>query len=142
MSKRDAERYRQKAAECDIEAAKATTASAKEAWLQAAEEWRKLARQADENGQDSRSQHGGANLRRPYHADTKRATDAISVAVLSVTTTRACSLAELTRRLVAAAKEQGFSAADLQAEIGDISDYIGDLLKAANRAERERRKPT
>ncbi|MCP1842942.1 hypothetical protein ACVIHI_004138 [Bradyrhizobium sp. USDA 4524] len=51
-------------------------------------------------------------------------------------------IAELTRRLVAAAKEQGFSAADLQAEIGDISDYIGDLLKAANRAERERRKPT
>ncbi|MCC8975010.1 hypothetical protein [Bradyrhizobium brasilense] len=50
-------------------------------------------------------------------------------------------VAELARRLVAAAKEQGFSDADLQAEIGDISDYIGDRLKAANRAESERRKP-
>ena len=51
-------------------------------------------------------------------------------------------VAELTSRLVAAAKEQGFSEAELQAEIGDISDYVGDRLKAANRAERERRKPT
>ncbi|MGY4573386.1 DUF768 domain-containing protein [Bradyrhizobium pachyrhizi] len=50
-------------------------------------------------------------------------------------------VAELTGRLVAAAKEQGFSEADLQAEIGDISDYIGDRLKAANRAERERHRP-
>lgn len=51
-------------------------------------------------------------------------------------------VAELARRLVAAAKEQGFSEADLQAEIGDISNYIGDRLKEANIAERERRKPT
>ncbi|WP_407150524.1 hypothetical protein [Bradyrhizobium sp. ORS 86] len=49
-------------------------------------------------------------------------------------------VAELTRRLVVAAKEQGFSEADLQTEIGDISDYVGDRLKAANKAESERRK--
>ena len=48
---------------------------------------------------------------------------------------------ELTRRLVEAAKEQGISEADLHAEIGDISDYIADQLKAANRAESESRKP-
>ncbi|GEC52008.1 hypothetical protein BEL01nite_10510 [Bradyrhizobium elkanii] len=48
MPTQDVERYRQKAAECEDEAAKATSASAKEAWLQAAEEWRKLARAAEE----------------------------------------------------------------------------------------------
>ena len=37
MPSQDIERYRQKAAECEDEAAKATSASAKEAWLQAAE---------------------------------------------------------------------------------------------------------
>ncbi|MGY3034140.1 hypothetical protein ACVIIV_003310 [Bradyrhizobium sp. USDA 4354] len=47
---------------------------------------------------------------------------------------------ELTQRLVEAAKGQGISEADLQAEIGDISDHIGHQLKAANRAESERRK--
>ena len=49
-------------------------------------------------------------------------------------------VAELTRRLVVAAKEQGFSEADLQDEIGEISDYIGDRLRATNKAESERRK--
>jgi len=51
-------------------------------------------------------------------------------------------VAELSQRLVEAAKGQGISEADLQTEIGDISDYIRDRLKAANRAESERRKPT
>ncbi|UEM08315.1 hypothetical protein J4G43_026250 [Bradyrhizobium barranii subsp. barranii] len=51
-------------------------------------------------------------------------------------------VAELTQRLVEAAKGQGISEAELQAEIGDISDYIGELLRAANRAESERRQPT
>jgi hypothetical protein len=48
---------------------------------------------------------------------------------------------ELTRRLIEAAKGQGFSEAALQAEIGEISEYIRDRLKAANSAESERRKP-
>ncbi|WP_338830169.1 hypothetical protein [Bradyrhizobium sp. 27S5] len=51
-------------------------------------------------------------------------------------------VAELSRRLVDAAKEQSIPEADLQAEIGNISDYITDQLKAANRVESERRKPT
>ncbi|WP_091966389.1 hypothetical protein [Bradyrhizobium shewense] len=51
-------------------------------------------------------------------------------------------VAELSRRLVEAAKGQDISEADLQAEIGEISDYIGDRLKAANRAESERWKPS
>jgi len=51
-------------------------------------------------------------------------------------------VAELTSRLVVAAEEQGFSEADLEAEIGDISGCIGDRLKAANKAESERRKPS
>ncbi|MGY4404009.1 hypothetical protein [Bradyrhizobium sp. USDA 3315] len=51
-------------------------------------------------------------------------------------------VAELTQRLVQAAKEQGISEADLQAETGDLSEYIGDQLRAANTAERERRKST
>jgi len=48
MSKSDLERYRRQAAECEDEAAKATTAIAREAWLQAAEEWRKLAKEAEQ----------------------------------------------------------------------------------------------
>lgn len=51
-------------------------------------------------------------------------------------------VAELTRRLIEAAKGQGVSEADLRAEIGEISDYLGDRLKAANRAESERRNST
>lgn len=49
-------------------------------------------------------------------------------------------VAELRRSLVDAAKGQGVSEADLQAEIGEISNYIAERLKAVNRAERERRK--
>ncbi|MGY4158329.1 hypothetical protein ACVINW_004171 [Bradyrhizobium sp. USDA 4461] len=51
-------------------------------------------------------------------------------------------VAELAQRLVEAAKEQDISEADLQAEMSDISEYIGERLRAANRAERERRVPT
>ncbi|WP_431015552.1 hypothetical protein [Bradyrhizobium pachyrhizi] len=50
-------------------------------------------------------------------------------------------VAELTQRLVEAARGQGISEAELRAEIGDVSDYIGGQLKEVNRAERERRKP-
>lgn len=49
---------------------------------------------------------------------------------------------ELSGRLVEAAKGQGISEADLQAEIGEISDYIGNRLQAANRTESDRRKST
>ncbi len=48
MATSDLERYRRKAAECEDEATEATSASAREAWLQAAEEWRKLAKEAEE----------------------------------------------------------------------------------------------
>lgn len=51
-------------------------------------------------------------------------------------------VAELSRRLVEAAKEQGISEAELQTEIGEISDYIGERLRAANSAERARRNST
>ncbi|MBR0948284.1 hypothetical protein ABIF68_007610 [Bradyrhizobium japonicum] len=50
-------------------------------------------------------------------------------------------VAELTRRLIEAAKGQGISEAELRAEIGDIAAYIEELLRAANRAESERREP-
>ena len=46
--------------------------------------------------------------------------------------------AELTSRLVAAAKEQGISETDLQAEIGEVRSYIRDKLSAANKAESAR----
>ncbi|MCC8941668.1 DUF768 domain-containing protein [Bradyrhizobium sp. Arg68] len=48
---------------------------------------------------------------------------------------------ELTSRLIEAAKEQGISEAELQAEIGDIARYVEDRLKEANRIERDRRGP-
>jgi hypothetical protein len=51
-------------------------------------------------------------------------------------------VSELTARLIEAAKGQGLSEADLQAEIGDVAAYIGDQLKAVNKAESERRKPS
>ncbi|WP_445222141.1 hypothetical protein ACKWRH_20935 [Bradyrhizobium sp. Pa8] len=46
---------------------------------------------------------------------------------------------ELSMRLVEAAGEQGISESDLLAEIGEVSEYIRDRLRAANDAERERR---
>lgn len=48
-------------------------------------------------------------------------------------------VADLSRRLVEAANGQGISEADLHAEIGEISGYVGERLRAANRAESERR---
>jgi hypothetical protein len=47
---------------------------------------------------------------------------------------------ELSQRLVEAAESQGVSEAELQAEIGDISNYIRDKLRAVNRAENDRPK--
>ena len=49
---------------------------------------------------------------------------------------------ELTRRCIDAAKGQRISEADLQAEIGDVATYILDKLRAANKAESDRRRPT
>ncbi|APG13834.1 hypothetical protein BKD09_36345 [Bradyrhizobium japonicum] len=51
-------------------------------------------------------------------------------------------VAELTRRLIGAAKGQGISEADLRAAIGDIAAYVEELLRAANTAESERRQST
>lgn len=51
-------------------------------------------------------------------------------------------VAELADRCVEAAKDQGLSEADLQAEIGDINAYIGDRLKSANETERDRQNPS
>ncbi|WP_441260043.1 hypothetical protein AB7008_31280 [Bradyrhizobium sp. 521_C7_N1_3] len=51
-------------------------------------------------------------------------------------------VAELTRRLVEVAKGQGISETDVRAEIGDIAAYIEELLRAVNKAESERRRPT
>jgi hypothetical protein len=45
---------------------------------------------------------------------------------------------ELSRRLVAAAKSQGLSEADLQAEIGDVEGFIRSKLANANKAENDR----
>lgn len=47
---------------------------------------------------------------------------------------------ELARRCVAAAGGQGISEADMQAEIGDVADYIRGKLKAANKTETGRHK--
>ncbi|MGY3484689.1 hypothetical protein ACVW1C_002572 [Bradyrhizobium sp. USDA 4011] len=58
------------------------------------------------------------------------------------TSPRTVGATELSRRLIDAAKERGIPEADLQAEIGDISDYIASQLKAVSRAESERHKPT
>jgi hypothetical protein len=45
---------------------------------------------------------------------------------------------QLARRFVQAAKGQGISEADMQAEIGDVAEYIRGKLKAANKAESDR----
>jgi hypothetical protein len=42
---------------------------------------------------------------------------------------------------VEAAKGQGVSEADLQAEIGDVAEYIRDRLKSANKAASGRNRP-
>ena len=46
---------------------------------------------------------------------------------------------ELACRCLQAAKGQGISGADMQAEVGDVADYIRGKLKAANKAESDRR---
>ncbi|MCA6125180.1 hypothetical protein J6500_25270 [Bradyrhizobium sp. WSM 1704] len=48
-------------------------------------------------------------------------------------------VAELAQRMIEAAKGQGISESALRAEIGDVSNYIRERLKAVNKAERERR---
>ena len=50
-------------------------------------------------------------------------------------------VAELVQRCIAAAKGQGISESDLQAEIGDVAAYIRGKLKTANKAEIDRRQP-
>ena len=49
-------------------------------------------------------------------------------------------VAELSRRFIVAAQDQGISEAELRAEIGDVADYIKTKLAAANEAESSRRK--
>ena len=48
-------------------------------------------------------------------------------------------VADLTTRCIESAKAQGFSEADMQAEIGDISEYIRSKLRVANKAESDRK---
>ncbi|QPF83935.1 hypothetical protein IC762_30470 [Bradyrhizobium genosp. L] len=50
-------------------------------------------------------------------------------------------VAELTRRIVEAAKGQGITEEALREEVGDVAEYIDGQLKAANRAEADRRRP-
>jgi hypothetical protein len=50
-------------------------------------------------------------------------------------------VAELTRRCLEMANSQGIPAADIEAEVGDIADYIRGKLAAANKAETDRRRP-
>jgi hypothetical protein len=45
---------------------------------------------------------------------------------------------QLTRRCIAAAKEQGVSEAALREEIGDVAGYIRQMLASANKAEDDR----
>jgi hypothetical protein len=48
------------------------------------------------------------------------------------------SVDELVRRCVDMAKDQGFTEAEMQAEVGDIAAHIREQLKAANSSERGR----
>lgn len=45
---------------------------------------------------------------------------------------------ELARRCVEMAHDQGLSKNDLEAEVGDLADYIRAKLRTANQAERDR----
>jgi hypothetical protein len=47
---------------------------------------------------------------------------------------------ELLWRCVGAAEAQGVSKADMEAEVGNLADYIGDKLEAANKTESDRRR--
>ncbi|HWL20602.1 MAG TPA: hypothetical protein VNS33_13095 [Bradyrhizobium sp.] len=49
------------------------------------------------------------------------------------------SVDELVRRCVDMAKDQGFTEAEMQAEVGDIAAHIREQLKAANTGEHGRR---
>jgi hypothetical protein len=48
-------------------------------------------------------------------------------------------VSDLTARLIENAKAQGISEADMKAEIGDLSKYIRTQLRAANKAESDRK---
>ena len=48
------------------------------------------------------------------------------------------NVAELVRRLIEGAKGQGISETDMQAEVGDLTDYIERKLRAANEVEQDR----
>jgi hypothetical protein len=47
---------------------------------------------------------------------------------------------ELVHRLVEGAKGQGITEQSMQAEVGDLAEYVRDRLKAANADERDQRK--
>lgn len=48
--------------------------------------------------------------------------------------------AELTRRCIEMANDQGITEEALQEEVGDVADYIGRKLKAANTGENSSRR--
>ena len=50
-------------------------------------------------------------------------------------------VANLAARCIENAKAQGISDADIEAEIGDVAEYIRGKLKEANKAETDRRNP-
>jgi hypothetical protein len=45
---------------------------------------------------------------------------------------------ELVRRLIEGAKGQGISEKDMQDEVGDLTEYVRDKLRAAKKAEDDR----
>ena len=45
---------------------------------------------------------------------------------------------ELVRRLIEGAKGQGISGKDMQDEVGDLTEYVRDKLRAAKKAEDDR----
>jgi hypothetical protein len=47
-------------------------------------------------------------------------------------------VAELVRRLIEGAKAQGISEKDMRDEVGDLTEYVRDKLRAANKAEDDR----
>lgn len=51
-------------------------------------------------------------------------------------------VADLANRLLEDAKAQNISKTEMGAEVGDLADYIRGKLKAANRAESDRQRPS
>ncbi|MCA6107720.1 hypothetical protein [Bradyrhizobium cenepequi] len=49
-------------------------------------------------------------------------------------------VAELTRRCIEMAKNEGITEKAMRDEVGDMAEYIRDKLKAANKAESDRQK--